>query len=86
MGKKNILVKLVTLLVLADVFSQPAYAQGCALCHTQAASETSRFIAALKDGISILIFPSFVICMALASMAYRRREKFHDADSEQDVW
>jgi len=84
--KKNIAVKLGRLLVLAAICSQAGYAQGCALCHTQAASETSRFIAALKDGISILIFPSIVICMALASMAYRRRERFHDADSDQDVW
>jgi hypothetical protein len=83
---KKILAQVALLLLLGVVCSQPAYSQGCALCHTQAASETSRFIAALKEGIWTLILPSFFVCMTLASMAYRRRHRFHEPDTEQDVW
>ena len=74
------------LTVLCFAVASPATAQSCALCHTQAASETSRFIAALREGIWILIFPSFFVCTALASMAYRRRDRFHDGDAEEDRW
>ena len=76
----------IILIALCFAMVQPAIPQSCALCHTQAASETSRFIAALREGIWILIFPSFFVCTALASMAYRRRDRFHDGDAEDDVW
>jgi len=74
------------LVALCFVMAHPANAQSCALCHTQAASETSRFIAALREGIWTLIFPSFFVCTALASMAYRRRNRFHEDDAESDSW
>jgi hypothetical protein len=86
MLKRGIFARLAFLLILTTICAQSAYAQGCAVCHTQAASETSRFIAALKEGIWILIFPSFFVCSALASMAYRRRDRFHDQDAERDTW
>jgi hypothetical protein len=84
--RRRIFADVAFLLILGALSAQPAIAQGCALCHTQAASETSRFIAALKEGIWTLIFPSFLVCTALASMAYRRRNRFHDADAEPDTW
>jgi len=76
----------IILIALCFGLSQPVQAQSCALCHTQAASETSRFIAALREGIWILIFPSFFVCTALATMAYRRRDRFHDGSAEHDAW
>jgi hypothetical protein len=76
----------VVLIVLCLALAASANAQSCALCHTQAASETSRFIAALREGIWILIFPSFFVCTALASMAYRRRDRFHDSSDDSDRW
>jgi hypothetical protein len=84
--KGKVFAHLILLLLVGMACAQPAYSQGCALCHTQAASETSRFIAALKEGIWILILPSFFVCSALASMAYRRRDRFHDEDAERDAW
>jgi hypothetical protein len=84
--KRKVFARAGLLVVLGVLSAQPAYAQGCALCHTQAASETPRFIAALKDGIWTLVFPSFFVCTALASMAYRRRERFHEPSPEQDDW
>ena len=35
----------------------PAFAQGCALCYTQAASAGARMIHALQNGILILVIP-----------------------------
>lgn len=84
--RKKSFAELAFLLVLGVICVQPAYAQGCAVCRTQAASETVRFIAALKEGIWVLIFPSFFVCSALAGMAYRRRDRFRGSDPEQDVW
>ena len=74
------------LVVLCFAMTHPAHGQSCALCHTQAASESSRFIAALREGIWLLIFPSFFVCTALSSMAYRRRNRFHEDDAESDSW
>ena len=78
--------KAIILIALCFALSHPALAQSCALCRTQAAGATSRFIAALKEGIWVLIFPSFIVCTALSSMAYRRRDRFHDSDTETDTW
>ena len=78
--------KAIILIALCFATSHTALAQSCALCHTQAAAGTSRFVAALKEGIWILILPSFSVCTALASMAYRRRGRFSDSDADEDVW
>jgi hypothetical protein len=84
--KTKVLLRFIVFLVAVLTCTHPAFSQACALCHTQAASETPRFIAALKEGIWILILPSLFICSALASMAYRRRDRFHDSDAGDDVW
>lgn len=54
------------------------FAQGCALCYTQAASSTQRFIAALRSGILILIIPPMFLSAMFTVMAYRRRNTFAD--------
>ena len=54
----------------------PAFAQGCALCYTQAASASSRLIHALRGGILVLVFPPLLISVGLATVAYRKRDKF----------
>lgn len=55
----------------------PAYAQGCALCYTQAASAGQRIIEGLRSGILVLIFPPMFICIAITVMAYKKRNKYH---------
>jgi hypothetical protein len=54
------------------------FAQGCALCYTQAANSPQRFIQALRSGILILMLPPMALSIAFAVMAYRRRNSFHE--------
>jgi hypothetical protein len=61
-----------------------AYAQGCALCYTQAAGLGSRMIAALRSGILILAIPPVLICGGITWMAYKKRDHFND-DRSNDV-
>jgi len=84
--KKRVCSRFVLLTIFGLLCLAPAYAQGCSLCRAQTASETSRFIAALRGGIWILIVPSLSVCIALAAMAYRRRNRFHEDDAESDSW
>ncbi len=53
------------------------FAQGCALCYTQAAASTQRFIQALRSGILILVIPPMFLSVMFIVMAYRRRNTFH---------
>jgi uncharacterized membrane protein len=58
----------------------PVYAQGCALCYTQAAASGSRMIHALLAGIVILVFPSLVLSAFFTILAYRKRSRFRHFD------
>jgi hypothetical protein len=75
---------------LAGSVLQPglAWAQGCALCYTQAAGSGSRVIQALKSGILILVVPPMLICLGITWMAYKKRNEFNEDlpndDSEHD--
>lgn len=54
-----------------------AYAQNCALCYTQAAGAGQRMIHALRSGILMLLVPPMLISIAIAVMAYKKRNHFH---------
>lgn len=54
------------------------FAQGCALCYTQAASSTQRFIQALRSGIIILMVPPMFLSVMFTVMAYCRRKASSD--------
>jgi hypothetical protein len=54
------------------------FAQGCALCYTQAAGAGSRLIHALRSGILVLLIPPMLICIGLAVMAYKKRNQFNE--------
>jgi hypothetical protein len=66
-----------------------AWAQGCALCYTQAAGSGSRVIQALKSGILLLVVPPMLICLVITWMAYKKRNQFNEdlpaSDSGTDV-
>ena len=57
---------------------QALFAQGCALCYTQAASSTQRFIQALRSGIIVLMVPPMFLSVMFTVMAYRRRKGSYD--------
>jgi len=52
-------------------------AQNCALCYTQAASTTARFLHALRSGILIMMIPPLLMSIGFTVVAYRRRNTFH---------
>jgi|SRR5215472_9928907 len=68
----------VAALVWAALLPSLAWAQGCALCYTQAAGSGSRVIQALKSGILILVVPPMVICLGITWMAYKKRNEFNE--------
>jgi hypothetical protein len=71
---------LVGLIVLAAPLQ--VFGQSCALCYTQAASSGARTIAALRNGIFILIVPPMFLSVGVTVLAYRRRNQFRqDEDS-----
>ncbi len=57
---------------------QTLFAQGCALCYSQAAGSTQRFIQALRSGILILVIPPMFLSAMFTVMAYRRRNASYD--------
>ena len=64
--------------VAAALTPAVTWAQGCALCYTQAAGSGSRVIAALKSGILILVIPPMLICLGITWMAYKKRNEFNE--------
>lgn len=75
------------LLVIPLLTAIPAWSQSCALCYTQAAQSTARFIQALRSGILILIVPPMFMSVGFTVMAYRKRNRYHSQRSEQnDTW
>jgi hypothetical protein len=59
--------------------AHPAFAQGCALCYSDASATGQRGIAALRHGILILAIPPMLIFAALFTILYRRRNAHHEA-------
>ena len=65
------------------LFAVPAFSQSCALCYTQAASSGARFIAALRNGILVLMVPPMFMSAGITWLAYRKRNQFRqDVDIE----
>jgi hypothetical protein len=67
----------------------PAFAQGCALCYTQAASSGSRMIQALRSGILILIAPPTFMTIGMIFVCYRKRNQTRDnehKDRDKEDW
>ena len=60
-----------------------AYAQGCALCYTQAAGAGHRFIQGLRTGILILIVPPMFMSVGITYLAYKKRNRTNDQEPLQ---
>jgi len=72
------LAKRSSVVIAALLIPAIASAQNCALCYTQAAGSSQRFIAALRSGILLLMVPPMAISIAIAVMAYRKRNQFSE--------
>jgi hypothetical protein len=57
----------------------PAFAQGCALCYSDASATGPRGIAALRHGILILAIPPMLMFATIFAILYRRRNSHHNA-------
>ena len=55
-----------------------AYAQGCALCYTQAAGASHRFIQGLRTGILVLIVPPMFMSVGITYLAFKKRNRTND--------
>jgi hypothetical protein len=82
--KRAGMAKVALLGVALLVLPLPAFSQGCALCYSQAASSGARMIAALRNGIFILIVPPMFLSVAITVLAYRRRNTYAYDDDELD--
>jgi hypothetical protein len=63
------------------VFPLPAFSQGCALCYTQAASSGAKMIAALRNGILILVIPPTLGSIAMVFLVHRKRNQIRRNES-----
>jgi hypothetical protein len=64
-----------------------SYAQGCALCYTQAAGAGHRFIQGLRTGILVLIVPPMFMSVGITILAYKKRNRTNDKiESETNDW
>jgi hypothetical protein len=63
------------------VFPLPAFSQGCALCYTQAASSGAKMIAALKNGILILVIPPTLGSIGMVFLVHRKRNQIRRNES-----
>ena len=63
------------------VFPPPAFSQGCALCYTQAASSGAKMIAALKNGILILVIPPTLASIGMVFLVHRKRNQIRRDES-----
>ena len=74
------------LLLLAGMvaLAQPAFAQGCSLCYTQASQSGSHMIQALKSGILILVVPPTLLTLAMVRVCYKKKDDFAGRDSMRD--
>jgi len=67
---------LVGLMLLAPL---SAFAQGCALCYTQAASAGARMIQALRSGILILIIPPTLMSIGMIFVVRKKSNQYRQA-------
>src|SRR5215813_6306323 len=53
-------------------------AASCPYCYSQATSSSTTLLQAFRSGIVILMIPPFALSIALAIVAYRRRNHFQE--------
>jgi hypothetical protein len=58
--------------------AHPLWAQGCPLCYNTAAATGARGVAALRNGILILMIPPVIIFGVVCFLTLRGRNRFND--------
>jgi hypothetical protein len=73
-----------TAFIVVLFFANAAVSQNCALCYTQAASSGAQLIAALRNGILVLIVPPMLMSIGITWLAYRKRNQFREDTNSGD--
>src|ERR1700733_1705058 len=55
------------------------HGQGCAMCYQSAASSGAKLIAALRNGILVMLFPPLIMFAGILGLAYSRRNSFAES-------
>jgi hypothetical protein len=85
MGIKSISKKLAFLAAASSAVmlaASSAFAQGCALCYTDAAASGPQAQAALRHGILVLLFPPMFVFAGVYFLLYRRRNLHRESFEE----
>ncbi|MFY9529615.1 MAG: hypothetical protein WBC04_17940 [Candidatus Acidiferrales bacterium] len=72
-AKNRYLIALALLVAIAAVSAPQASAQSCAMCYQNAAASGAQGIAALRNGILVLLIPTLTLFIGLFAFLYRRR-------------
>jgi len=67
-----------TFAIVGLALAHPVLAQGCALCYNTAAAAGARGVAALRNGILILMIPPVIIFGVVCLFTLRGRNRFND--------
>lgn len=78
----RIVLKMLVAGVTATFCASAAFAQGCALCYSDAAATGPTAQAALRHGILTLIIPPTLIFVGTLSTLYRRRNLYRESPEE----
>jgi hypothetical protein len=65
--------KVIAVLAAACAFVPDALAQSCAMCYQNAAASGAQGIAALRNGILVLLIPTLTLFVGLFALLYRHR-------------
>ena len=75
----RIALKMLVAGVSATLCASATFAQGCALCYSDAAATGPTAQAALRHGILVLIIPPTLIFLTMLSTLYRRRNLYRES-------
>ncbi len=83
--KRSYFLPLLLFALACFVLLLPAFAQGCALCYTQAASSGARMIHALQSGILILVVPATLGSVGMIFVLRQKRNQVRQSEYREQT-